>query len=83
LQEATVAMLASGGKIEPAQLDIMSYKLVSILIGTMRSVFENGLDEKSMFATRNLLVSAYIRYMDTAAETVSLDDACNLQDLRR
>jgi AcrR family transcriptional regulator len=66
LRESTTSMLASSPRLEAAEIDMLAYKLVSILIGTTRSIFEQGMDEALTTGARERIVSVGAGYTDIA-----------------
>jgi len=60
LHQATLEMISSVIQRHAARMETISLALVSILIGTLRALFERGMDEELMTVMREQLLSAHI-----------------------
>jgi hypothetical protein len=60
LHQATLEMISSVIQRHAARMEAISHALVSILIGTLRALFEHGMDEQLMTVMREQLLSAQI-----------------------
>ncbi|WP_255221869.1 TetR/AcrR family transcriptional regulator [Paraburkholderia terrae] len=60
LHQATLEMISNVIQRHAARMEMISHALVSILIGTLRALFERGMDEELMTVMREQLLSAHI-----------------------
>ncbi len=59
LRDASTSMFASSPSLESAPVDVLAHKLGSILVDTMRSIFEQGMDLALTPGTRERIVNVY------------------------
>ena len=72
LVATTTSMFASSPQLDSVHIDTIAHKLVSMLIGTIRAIFEQGMDEALTTGTREQIVNVHALYHSTDA---SLDTA--------
>jgi AcrR family transcriptional regulator len=68
LHDAIVSMLAGVPQLKPLRIDTISYRLVSILIGTMRAMLEKGMDEALLENARDQIAMLSIETQSSSVD---------------
>jgi AcrR family transcriptional regulator len=63
LRDATASMLASA-QLEAAWIDFLAFRIASILVGTMRTLLEHGMDEALLIDAHERIVSIHGAFAD-------------------